>query len=80
MRTSKIQNSHQGAPKWPTGSKRVFGHCLHLLLKKLLEPSTASMRKVDDRGEKKGEGVIKTKNKQKQWPLTLLRIDRLNAD
>ena len=36
----KIQNGRQGAQKWPTGSG------------KFLDPSTPSMRKVDD-GEKK---------------------------
>ena len=42
----KIQNGRQGAPKWPTGSRKVFGRSGQLLL---------NMRKGRDRGEKNGE-------------------------
>ena len=56
----KIQNGRQWAPKWPTGSEKVstprrrlvFGHSKQLSLNKFFDPSTPSMRKVDD-GEKK---------------------------
>ena len=40
----------QRAPKWPTGS----GHSKQLSLSKFFDPSTPSMRKVDD-GEKEEE-------------------------
>ena len=44
----------RGAPKWPTGSGKVFGHSKQLSLNKFFDPSTPSMRKVDD-GEKKNK-------------------------
>ena len=40
----KIQNGSQGAPKWPTGSRKVFGRSGQLSL---------NMRKGRNRGEKK---------------------------
>ena len=47
----KTPNGHQGAPKWLTGSGKVFtyrffGRCRHLSLNKFFDPSTPSMRKV----------------------------------
>ena len=49
----------QGAPKiadgvWKVVYLEVFGHSKQLLLNKYFDPSTPSMRKVDD-GEKKRE-------------------------
>ena len=45
----KIEYGRQGAPKWPTGSGKLSKQ---LLLNKLFDPSTPSMRKGCD-GEKK---------------------------
>ena len=45
----------QGAPKWPTGSGKVpqvFGHFKQLSLNKFFDPSTPSMRKGHNGGEK----------------------------
>ena len=46
----KIQNGRQWAPKWPSGSGKVSKQ---LSLNKFFDPSTPSMRKVDDEEEKK---------------------------
>ena len=50
-RLQRLQN-----PKWPPGGPKmadgVFGRSKQLLLNKFFDPSTPSMRKVDD-GEKK---------------------------
>ena len=63
-------------PKWPTGGPKiadgvwkgvypwVFGHSKQLLLNKFFDPSTPSMRKVDDGEEKKEK---KEKKKRKEW-------------
>ena len=37
MRTSKIQNGHQGAPRWPMGYRK--GRSLQLSLNKFFDPS-----------------------------------------
>ena len=47
-----IQNGRQRAPKWPTGSGKVFGHSGQLSLNKFFDPSTPSMRKGRDGGKK----------------------------
>ena len=52
MRTLKIQDGRQGAPKWPTGSgKGCIRRFLAALLNKFFGPSTSSMRKGCDREE-----------------------------
>ena len=50
MRTSKIQNGRQGAPKWPTGSGKgpTPGRSRQLSVNKFFDRSIPSMRKVDD--------------------------------
>ena len=49
MRTPKIQNGRQGAPKCPTGSGNMAAPV------NFFDLSTLSMRKVDN-GEKQGGG------------------------
>ena len=59
MRPSKIQNGHQGGPRWPTGSGKGSNPRLFepLSLNKFLDPSTPSMRKINDgEKEKKNNG------------------------
>ena len=60
----KIQNGHQGAPKWPTGSEKIFGCSCQLLLNKLFDLSTPSRRKVGNR-EKRGKNRGKKLQKYK---------------
>ena len=62
MRTSKIQNGRQGAPKWPTGSgkgstPRFWGAPVNFLEISFFDPSTPFMTKVDD-GENKEKNVV----------------------
>ena len=69
MTTSKIQNGCLGAPKWPTGSgkgsiPRFWAASAYFLLSKFLDPSTPSMRKVDD-GEKKEKKKEKKEKREK---------------
>ena len=52
----------QWAPKWPTGSG-VLGRSRQLLLNKFFDPSTPSMRKVDD-GEEKRKKKKERKRKE----------------
>ena len=57
----KIQNGRQGAPKWPTGSGKLSKQ---LLLNKLFDPSTPSMRK----GNSGENGEQRRKEKSgKKW-------------
>ena len=60
----KIQNGHQGTPKWPTGSStpKPFKQ---LSLNKFFDPSTPSMRKGRDGGKKTGEKTGKKEKKRK---------------
>ena len=55
--------------------KGVIGCSRQLLPNKCFDPSTPSMRKVDD-GEKK---KTREKNGENSGPLTLLPVDRLTA-
>ena len=55
----KIQNGRQGAPKWRIGLEIClpldFGCSKQLSRNKFFDPSTPSMRNVDDGGKKKKE-------------------------
>ena len=55
----KIPNGRQGAPKWPTGSGKVFGHSKQLSLNKFFETVTPSMKKGRD-------GVGKNRGKKEK--------------
>ena len=73
MRTSKIQNGHQGAQKWQRGAKQ-------LLLNKFFDPSTPSMRKGRDGGTGKKNGK-KRKIRMKIVATTSLpAVDRPNVN
>ena len=73
MKTSKIQNGRQGAPKWPTGSGKGSNPGF-------FDQSTPSMKKGRE-GEKKMEKwkMEKINNGENSGPLTSLPVDRLTA-
>ena len=54
----KIQNGHQGAPKWPSGCGKMSlplkERSKQLLLNKFFDPSTPSMREGCNREKKNG--------------------------
>ena len=50
MRTLKFQNSHQEAPKWPTGSVEVLRRSCQLSINKFFDARNRSIRKGYDGG------------------------------
>ena len=70
----KIQNGHQRAPKWLTGSGKVstprfWGILSNFRKNKFFDPSTSSMRKGRDGEKKRGKknGKKKKKRKDGSW-------------
>ena len=61
MRTSKIQNDRQGAPKWLMVSGKIFGRSRQLSLNKFFDPSSSSMKKVNNGEKKKKKDMRKEK-------------------